>query len=93
MNDETRRYEPAEDLPVREAALPEGLRFSDVETSLEGRVAEEFAYTRYLPQGYATPTWIHIVDEEGDESYTLIVNPLDGRTEIRDGRVEMQRER
>jgi hypothetical protein len=64
----------------------------DVETSLEGRITEERAFTRFLPQGYATPTWIHVADEEGENTYTLIIHPLTGKTEIRDGRVEMQRQ-
>jgi hypothetical protein len=91
MNDETREYEPAPSLPVTETVLPEGLRFTDIETSLEGRVDEEKAMTRFLPQGFSTPTWIHLRDGN-DNEYTLVVHPLTGRTEIRDGRVEMQRE-
>jgi len=90
MNDASRQYEPDPGLPVGEIRLPEGLRFVDVETSLDGRVAEVRAMTRFVPQGYATPTWIHIADEE-EKEYTLIVNPLNGVTEIRDGRVQMER--
>lgn len=92
MNDATREYEPDQTLPVKETVLPEGLRFVDVETSLDGLVKEERAMTRFVPQGYATPTWIHVADEE-DKEYTLIVNPLTGVTEIRDGRVQMERKK
>jgi len=49
------------------------------------------AMTRYVPQGYATPTWIHIEEVGEDRIWTLIVHPLTGRTEIIDGRVEMER--
>jgi len=90
MNDAARKYEPDASLPVAETVLPEGMRFVDVETSLDGRVSDERAMTRFVPQGYATPTWVHIVDAENRE-FTLIVNPLTGVTEIRDGRVEMER--
>lgn len=93
MNDETRDYEPADDLPVQRTVLPEGMKFVDVETSLDGLVTEKRAFTRYLPQGYATPTWVHVADEAGDKTYTLIIHPLTGKAEIRDGRVEMQRRR
>jgi hypothetical protein len=86
MNDETRRYEPSENLPVSEIKLPEGLRFVDVETSLEGLVTQERALTRFLPQGWATPTWIHLEDDD-ERKYTLIVHPLTGRAKIRDGRI------
>ena len=92
MNDATREYEPDPSLPVKETELPEGLRFVDVETTLDGLVAEGRAMTRFVPQGYATPTWIHLADEE-DKLYTLIINPLTGVTEIRDGRVQMERKK
>ena len=91
MNEESQQYERVEGLPVSEATLPDGLRFTDIENSLEGRVSEGRAYTLFLPQGYATPTWIHIAGEDVEESYTLIISPLTGNTEIRNGRVEMQR--
>ena len=88
MNDETQRYEPSASLPVSKVILPESLQFVDVETSLDGLVTQQRALTRYLPQGWASPTWIHLVDEE-DKEYTLIVHPLTGRAKIRDGRVRM----
>ncbi len=79
-------------LPVTEVTLPEGLRILDVETTLEGRVADERAMTRFLPQGFSTPTWVHIEDEASDKLYTLVVHPLTGKAEILDGRVEMERQ-
>ena len=91
MNDASRQYEPSAALPVKERTLPEGLRFKDIETALEGRVSDGVAMTRYVPQGYATPTWIHLEEDDGETSWTLIVHPLTGRTEIIDGRVEMER--
>lgn len=92
MNDATLEYEPDPSLPVAETFLPEGLKVVDVETSLDGLVYEGRAMTRFVPQGYATPTWIHIADED-DNEYTLIINPLTGVTEIRDGRIAMERKR
>ncbi len=68
-------------------ALPEGLRFLDVETSLDGLVSRGRALTRFVPQGYATPTWVHLEDARG-RTYSVVVRPLLGRAEIRDGRVE-----
>jgi len=67
------------------------MRFVDIETALEGRVTGGVAMTRYVPQGYATPTWIHIEEVDEERVWTLIVHPLTGRTEIVDGRVEMER--
>lgn len=92
MRDDTLKYEQDDSLPVGEVKLPDGLKFTDIETALEGRVADEQAMTRFVPQGYATPTWIHVNDED-ERDFTLIVNPLTGVTEIRDGRVEMERKR
>lgn len=89
MNDETREYEPTEGLPLGEVNLPEGLEFVDVETSLDGLITSERALTRYLPQGWATPTWVHLQDDD-ENLYTLIIHPLTGRAKIRDGRIGMR---
>ena len=67
--------------------LPEELRFRDVETTLDGLVSSGRALTRFLPQGYSTPTWVHLEDPDG-EPYTLIVHPLLGRAEIFDEYIE-----
>ncbi len=69
--------------------LPEDLRFVDVETAEhnEGKETEGKKLTMFVPQGYATPTWIHIQDDSG-ALYTVVVHPLLGRAEILDGRVE-----
>jgi hypothetical protein len=77
----------AKRLPVKRTRLPEGLRFRDVETSLEGLVTHERALTRFLPQGYATPTWVHLADED-DEEYTVVVHPILGRAEVFHERIE-----
>lgn len=74
-------------LPVKSTRLPEGLRFRDVETALEGTVSQGRALTRFLPQGYATPTWVHLELGEGRE-VTLVVHPMLGRAEIVEGRIE-----
>lgn len=87
-NDELRDYDPeAEQLPVKLTRLPAGLRFEDVETALDGVVSRGRALTRFLPQGYATPTWVHLEDEDGGQ-YTVRVYPLMGRAEILDERVD-----
>ncbi|RMG89550.1 MAG: hypothetical protein D6708_09765 [Candidatus Dadabacteria bacterium] len=74
-------------LPVKPTRLPEGVRFRDVETALEGAVSQGRALTRFLPQGYATPTWVHLELGE-DREVTLVVRPMLGRAEIVEGRVE-----
>lgn len=89
-NDELRDYDPeAQQLPVKLTRLPEGLRFQDVETTLDGVVSRGRALTRFLPQGYATPTWVHLEDDDGGQ-YTVEVHPLMGRAEILDERVDAQ---
>ena len=70
-----------------EVRLPAELRFRDVETTLDGVVSDGRALTRFLPQGYSTPTWIHLEDRDG-EPYTLVVHPLLGRAEIFDEYIE-----
>ncbi len=73
-------------LPVRPVRLPDGLRFQDVETLLEGVVTEGRALTRFLPQGVATPTWVHLQTAEG-VAYTVVVQPVLGRAAVVEGRV------
>lgn len=67
--------------------LPEGLRLREVETTLEGLVREGRALTHFLPQGYATPSWVHLEDEDGNE-YTVVIRALPGQVGIYDGRVD-----
>ncbi|WP_025323925.1 hypothetical protein [Deferrisoma camini] len=74
-------------LPIKPTRLPEGVRFRDVQTALEGTVSSGRALTRFLPQGYATPTWIHL-EIGDDQEMTVVVHPLLGRAEILEGRVE-----
>lgn len=82
-------YLPNPYLPVREVKLPVGLRFRDVETSLDGMVTDGRALTRFLPQGYSTPTWIHLEDTHGNP-YTVVVHPLLGRAEIFSEHIEAE---
>ncbi|MHB8764802.1 MAG: hypothetical protein ACYDA8_10790 [Deferrisomatales bacterium] len=73
-------------LPVTPVKFPEGLRLREVETSLDGLVSRDRALTRFVPQGYATPTWVYLEDDQGRE-FTLVVRPLLGRAEVHDGRI------
>ncbi len=45
------------------------------------------ALTHFLPQGYATPTWVHLEDDEGNR-YTVVIRSLPGQVEIFDDRVD-----
>lgn len=87
FDSETRDYEDAPGLPVKPTTLPKTLRFQDVETLLEGVVTRDRALTRFLPQGYATPTWVHL-ETEGGTPYTVVVHPILGRAEVVEGRLE-----
>ncbi|TLN15744.1 hypothetical protein FDZ71_07125 [bacterium] len=91
MDDEKREYVPSAELPVKETALPEDMRFLEIETPADKSADDQKPMTLFVPQGYSTPTWIHIGVGDEKEEYTLIVNPLTGRTEIKDGREAMPR--
>jgi len=54
---------------------------------LEGLVSQGRALTHFLPQGYATPSWVHLEDEDGNE-FTVVIRALPGQVGIYDGRVE-----
>jgi general secretion pathway protein H len=85
----TQDYTGTTGLTVRPTRLPNELRFQDVETAEhnEGIATRGRALTMFVPQGYATPTWVHLQDDAGAQ-YTVVVHPLLGRAEILDGRVE-----
>jgi hypothetical protein len=46
-------------------------------------------YIQFTPEGWVEPAMIHLRDGDGRD-FTLIVDPLMGRTELRDGYVEEQ---
>jgi prepilin-type N-terminal cleavage/methylation domain-containing protein len=68
---------------VQQEILPQGIYFTDVVTLHAGKIDKGETFTQFFPNGFAEPTVIHLHDEYGAE-YTLIVQPLTGRTEVYD---------
>jgi len=69
--------------------LPEGIRLADVSTPGLGRVSEGKRFIAFYPNGYVDASAIHLEDTRG-QIYSLIINPLTGRTTIYDHYVEQR---
>lgn len=69
--------------------LPEGIRLADVSTPGLGTVSEGEGFTTFHPNGYVDASAIHLEDARG-QTYSLIINPLTGRTTVYDRYVEQR---
>lgn len=69
---------------ARGVNLPEPIGFSDIELPMvAGKLYEGVAYTHFYPDGYVDLTVIHL--DNGQDVYTLYVDPLTGRVSITAG--------
>lgn len=59
--------------------LPKGISFEDVITAQQGRVTEGEAFTQFYPVG-VDKSLIHL--REGEERWTLEINPLTGGVRV-----------
>lgn len=75
--------------PVRQVSLPigEGVRINAVETA-SGVVRRGRIALRFLPWGARDSAVVQLADDVG-RVYSVILNPLGGRTEIMDGEVRL----
>ncbi len=66
---------------ARDVGLPEPVALSDVSLPMiAGKLHEGIAYTHFYPDGYVDQTVIHI--DNGQDAYTLYVNPLTGQVYV-----------
>lgn len=67
---------------LKSAKLPDGVRFDGVWTGHQSeRFTKGSGYLYFFPGGYTERALIYIADEEG-RVYTVIVNPLSGKTRV-----------
>ena len=72
---------------TRRRRWPGRIRLVDVITQFQGRrKGDQDHFTVFLPSGYIERTLLHLTD--GDVQFTLVIEPLTGRIERRDGFVE-----
>jgi len=84
---ENREFAPSSDPLVARRVLPKGILFEDVITPRQGKVREGEAYTEFFPMG-VEKTAIHL--KEGENIWTLAINPLTGRVKVSDRYIEFQ---
>ena len=84
---ENREFAPSSDPLVARRVLPKGVSFEDVITPRHGKVQEGEAYTEFFPMG-VEKTAIHL--KEGENIWTLAINPLTGRVKVTDRYIEFQ---
>ncbi|MFY9270522.1 MAG: prepilin-type N-terminal cleavage/methylation domain-containing protein [Candidatus Manganitrophaceae bacterium] len=66
--------------------LPKGISFEDVVTPQQGKVKEKEAFMEFYPFGVERVS-IHL--KQGERQWTLVVNPLTGRTKVFDKYVDI----
>jgi prepilin-type N-terminal cleavage/methylation domain-containing protein len=73
---------------VRRRRWPGRIRLVDVLTQFQGRRREDTSevFTVFLPSGFIERSLLHVTD--GDQRYTLVIDPLTGAVQRRDGFVE-----
>lgn len=84
---ENREFAPTSDPLAARRVLPDGITFEDVMTPRHGKVSEGEAYTEFFPMG-VEKTAIHL--KEGENIWTLAINPLTGRVKVSDRYIEFQ---
>lgn len=77
-------FVPAEGILSHGVTLPAPVAISDVSLPLiAGKLHEGVAYTHFYPDGYVDLTVVHM--DNGQEAYTLRVDPLSGRVYVTAG--------
>lgn len=85
------QFAESEDEALEIFEMPEDIKISGVFVSHQKELVEEGkAYLYFFPRGQTEFAVIHLSDLEDEEHFSLIVNPLTGFTEIREGFVEYE---
>lgn len=72
-------------------SLPDPVRIASVWTQHQTEPYEAgTAFLYFFPNGQSERAWIHVSDE--DDTYTIVVTPMTGRTRVMEGWVEIPRE-
>ena len=66
---------------TRPVALPQSIRFAEVQVPQIGRVSSGQVYTHFYPHGDTDPTIIHLQGREA-ESMTILIPPMGGNPEV-----------
>ncbi len=68
---------------IKPVTLPSGVFFKDFSVSYrQGKVEQGQAYTYFFPDGYATPTLIHLRNEDDDDHFSVEVSALSGQVKV-----------
>ena len=80
---------PFGDEPKTVSSLPEGVRFSDVQTHFQGTNTSGVVTLWISKQGYMDQTVVHLSDD-GGKSLTLMFSPFSGSARVYDDYVEAE---
>lgn len=82
-----------DDFLLKPVNLGTNIYFKDIETTyLPTKIQGGKAYTYFFPNGFATPTMIHLTDEDDEIQYSLEVLAFSGRVRIYNDYRELQRQ-
>ena len=81
----------AEDDLIEPYDLPKKVRVTDVYVAHQfDKLDQGKAYLYFFPKGYTEYAIIHVGDADGERYFTLIVNPLTGAVDVREGYLEKE---
>ncbi len=82
-SEKTEEFKRLQSVMVNEGSLSGQTTFKDVKTGSH----PDDPYILFTPDGWVEKSFIHLLDGDGKE-FTLLVRPLTGDTELREGYVE-----
>lgn len=81
--EEVSEFGEIEDNAIKKVVLDQGVILRDVYVAHQEKIKEEGqVYLYFLPSGQTEVAVIHLSDEEGEINYSVVVNPMTGRSRI-----------
>lgn len=82
---------PLEDSSIKRKKLDDIVRIRDIYVShQEGLITDGMAYLYFFPTGVTERAIIHLSDESEESSFSIIVNPMTGRSKVQAEYVEYE---
>jgi prepilin-type N-terminal cleavage/methylation domain-containing protein len=87
MERESERYKKVEGGSLAATHLPHDIKFKGIFTSTEGKlIADGTPWVDFTPGGFAPKTIVYVMNDR-EQLYSIILQPLGGRTRIERGEV------
>ncbi|MDO8519704.1 MAG: hypothetical protein Q7T11_06035, partial [Deltaproteobacteria bacterium] len=85
-------FAASEEEIIKRVTLPKSVKIQDVHTARDDLpLTAGQAYLYFFPNGFTEEAVIHLSNEEGTMSYSVLVSPLTGLSRIEKGYVELEK--